>query len=141
MNELLLFWLATGVFFLMIEMFTGTLYGLSVSLAGFLLAAYVGITGETHFGLVQAAILAVSSAVFCFFFPKWFAPKSPDFKVGLERSIGETFVLHGSRGEYRIKIDGVDYLVHDSCVTQEFDDGKKVTLVGQKNGLVQVTIL
>ncbi|MFZ4461902.1 MAG: NfeD family protein [Patescibacteria group bacterium] len=142
MHELLVFWLSVGVFFLMIEMFTGTLYGLSISLAGFILAVYVYFTGETSVGIVQAIILAVTSGVFCYFFPKWFASKpGEELKIGIDRSVGETFVLKQSRDEYKIVIDGVDYLVDSRSVTDGFATGKKVILEGHSNGIVRVTLL
>ena len=60
MSELFYGWLAFGVLALILEMFTGTLYGLSFSLSAFLLAAYVAITKETDLSVGQALIFAVS---------------------------------------------------------------------------------
>lgn len=41
MSNLLLFWIGTGIIFLIIEMLTATFYGLSVAIAAFVLAVYV----------------------------------------------------------------------------------------------------
>jgi membrane protein implicated in regulation of membrane protease activity len=126
MNQLLVLWLSAGVFFFIMEMFTGTLYGLSLSLAAFLLAAYVGITGEQTFTLVQASILAVSSAGFSYVFPKWFS-RNESSEGGfsnqiLDREIGNIFALkRASENTYKISIDGVDYFVADACVTPAFE--------------------
>ena len=89
----------------MIEMFTGTLYGLSISLAGFVLAIYVFLTGEVHVGIVQATILVLISGVACWYFPKWFAPKNGGLKTGLDRSIGEVFTLKTAPDGFKIRVD------------------------------------
>ncbi len=142
MHDILIFWLSVGVFFLMIEMFTATLYGLSISLAGFILAAYVYFTGEANVSIAQAIILVVASGIFSYFFPKWFASRdSESLKIGLDRSIGETFVLKSVGSEFKIVVDGVDYLVETNCITQDFATGKKVILEAQNHGMVKVTLL
>jgi len=41
MSSLLIFWIAVGIGFLIIEMITVTFYGLAISLAGFMTALYV----------------------------------------------------------------------------------------------------
>lgn len=142
---MLILWISTGIFFLLIEMFTGTLYGLSLSLAGFILAGYVAFSGDTEFTVIQAVILAVSSAIFSYFFPKWFSSKDKDAakysNSPIEREIGKTFVLRQSKGVYRISIDGVDYLVDENSVTKDFASGKKVMLDGHTGSTVKVTLL
>ncbi len=145
MNQMLILWLSAGVFFFIIEMFTGTLYGLSLSLAGFLLAGYVWFTGENSFTLIQAIVLALSSGIFSYFFPKWFAEKDSKNAAysnnPLEREIGKTFVLVETKGVYKISIDGVDYRVADDSVTKHFAGGKKVLLDESSGSMVKVTLL
>jgi len=58
MNDLLIFWVATGVLFLIIEMFTITLYGISISIAAFSVALYVWFTKDTSVNVAQTLIFA-----------------------------------------------------------------------------------
>jgi len=59
MVSLLYIWLSVGVGFLILEVLTATFYGLSLSLAAFSVAIYVGITGETSVSLIQAILFAI----------------------------------------------------------------------------------
>lgn len=93
MTDLFYWWLAFAVLALIVEMFSGTLYGLSFSLSAFLVAAYVAVTKETDVGIVQALIFAVTGAVFCFVFPAWFNKSGEEFKQGLDVAIGKAYVL------------------------------------------------
>lgn len=45
MSSLVIFWISVGIGFLIIEMITVTFYGLAISLAGFVTAAYVWYMG------------------------------------------------------------------------------------------------
>lgn len=141
MTELFYGWLAFAVFALILEMFTGTLYGLSFSLSAFLLAAYVAITKETDLSVWQAVIFAVSGAVFCFVFPIWFNNTKNEFKQGLDASVGKTYSLKKVGDDYKVAIDGVDYLVDESCVTEGFAPKAKVKLVSHRAGTLTVTLL
>ena len=106
-NNMLALWLALGVFLLMIEMFTGTLYGLSLSIAAFVLAMYVYYTGETSLTLTQAIIFCSISSILCYFFPKWFKPTgSTEFNGSvLDRAVGSMLPLKESKGVYRVSIE------------------------------------
>ncbi len=142
-NNMLALWLALGVFLLMIEMFTGTLYGLSLSIAAFVLAIYVYYTGEMNFTLVQAIILFVLSSVLCYFFPKWFnQSEKGDFNGSvLDRAVGSVLPLKESKGIYRVNIEGVDYLVDEDSVTKDFAKGKKAVINSHDGSTVQVSIM
>ena len=61
-------------------MVTATFYGLSVSVACFALAGYVYITGEASMTVIQGLMLAVISAVFAYFLPKWLKPNTEVLK-------------------------------------------------------------
>jgi membrane protein implicated in regulation of membrane protease activity len=142
MSQLLIFWLITGMFFVIIEMFTVTLYGICVSIAAFTVALYVWITKDTEVNTIQTVIFAVVSAVLSYFLPKHFQKHSgtrSDNPIDMEA--GKIFVLHESKGEYRINIEGANYLVNDSCVTNEFADGKKVILKSHTGSRVIVKIV
>ncbi len=142
MSHLLTFWVITGFFFVIIEMFTVTLYGISISIAAFATAIYVWISGDTDVNVPQTIIFAVVSAILSYYLPKRF---QHDTKTrsdnAIDKEAGKIFVLHESKGEYRINIEGVNYLVNESCVTQDFADGKKVILKSHTGSQVIVDII
>lgn len=141
-SNLFYLWLASGVFFLLIEILTVTFYGLSISIASFVLAAYVYFTGDADVTIAQGFILAIVSGVFAYFFPKWFnVPKNKMLKSGLDAHLGHTFHLERVGNDWKVKIDGVDYLVDDDCVADEFAPKQKVRLDGHKGGVLDVTVV
>lgn len=73
MNDLIVLCVSAGVFFFILEMFTGTFYGLSMSIAAFLLALFVYVTGDTSFTVTHAFIFAALSGIFSWISPKIFA--------------------------------------------------------------------
>jgi membrane protein implicated in regulation of membrane protease activity len=140
MSELFYGWLAIAVLAFIIEMFSGTLFGLSFSFSAFLVAAYVAITGETAVTLVQAGIFAITGALFCFLFPRWFNRPEPGFKQGLDAAVGKSYPLKKAGDDWKVTIDGVDYLVDDDCVTDAFAAKKKVRVESHDSGIVTVSI-
>ncbi|EKD30460.1 MAG: hypothetical protein ACD_78C00050G0001, partial [uncultured bacterium (gcode 4)] len=80
MSHLFYIYLASGVFFLLIEMLTATFYGLSVSVACFVLALYVYLTGDANMTVIQGLILVIISALFAYFLPKWLTPHTVALK-------------------------------------------------------------
>ena len=134
-------YLASGIFFLLIEMLTATFYGLSMSVACFILAVYVYATGDTSMTAIQGGLLAVTSAVFAYFLPKWMMSHAKVLKSGLDLHIGHSFRLEQVGTDWKIKIDGVDYLIGEESVTDEFAPGKKVMLEGHDGGILKVTIM
>jgi membrane protein implicated in regulation of membrane protease activity len=142
MSQLLIFWIATGVFFIIIELFTVTLYGFCISIAAFVVAAYVWFTKDTSITIPQTLIFVGVSVVLSYFVPKYFKSNSTSRSDNpLEVKHGEIFVLKQSKGEYRINVEGVNYLVKDSCVTKDFADGKKVILKAHSGTQVIVEVL
>lgn len=141
MSNLFYIYLASGVFFLLIEMLTATFYGLSVSVACFVLALYIYLTGDTTMTIVQGLILVVVSGAFAYFLPKWLKPHTEAFKSGLDAHIGQSFRLERVGTDWKVKIDGVDYLIDDDSETPEFEAGKKVRLKSHNSGIVQVALL
>lgn len=140
MSELFYGWLAIAVFALILEMFTGTLYGLSFSLSGFLIAAYVAISGETELTLAQSIIFAVSGLIFCFVFPTWFNKSKTEFKQGLDAAIGHAYPLKKVGDTFKIIIDGVEYPVDDDCVTPDFVTKKKAKVVSHHAGVIKAAL-
>ncbi|MDD2916805.1 MAG: hypothetical protein PHH70_03095 [Candidatus Gracilibacteria bacterium] len=140
MSNLFYIYLASGVFFLLIEMLTATFYGLSVSVACFALALYVYMTGDTNITVIQGILLVVVSGLFAYFLPKWLKPNTEALKSGLDAHIGQSFRLERVGSDWKVKIDGVDYLINDNSETPEFAVGKKVRLDSHNAGILEVSI-
>lgn len=140
-HNLFYIYLASGVFFLLIEILTATFYGLSVSVACFVLAAYVYMTGDATITVIQGIMLAVVSTVSAYFLPKWLTPHTESLKVGLDVHLGQSFRLERVGADWKVKIDGVDYLVDDDSETPDFEVGKKVRLEGHNAGILRVSVL
>lgn len=143
MFDVFYLWIAAGITFLIVEMLTGTLYGLSLSIAGFSLAFYVSLTGAKDADILQWVAFAMISAFFCLIFPKMFNSykKENTYKTGLDTAIGNTVVLGKIGEDFKVKIDGVDYLVADSCVTDAFAPKKRVKIIGHVSGQVKVELV
>lgn len=141
MSNLLFIYLASGVFFLLIEMLTATFYGLSVSITCFVLAIYIYITGDATLTIAQGIILVVISGTFAYLLPKYLKPNTPDFKSGLDAHIGQKFHLEKVGSDWKVKIDGVDYLIDENSETPDFEVGKKVKIMSHKSGIVTVSVV
>lgn len=139
--ELFYIYLASGVFFLLIEMLTATFYGLSVGLACFILAVYVYITGDSSITIVQWVLLAIASLLLAYFLPKWLKPHGEVLKSWLDAHIGKSFRLERVGSDWKVKIDGVDYLVADESETPDFKAGKKVRLDSHDGAVLKVSIV
>ena len=121
-------------------MLTATFYGLSVSVACFVLAVYVYVTGDANITVIQGLILVVISGVSAYFLPKWLTPHSKPLKSGLDVHIGQSFRLERVGTDWKVKIDGVDYLIDDDSETPDFEAGKKVRLESHSAGILQVSL-
>lgn len=140
MSELFYAWSAFAVLAFIVEMFSGTLYGLSFSLSGVVVAIYVLITGEKDLSIVQALLFAVTGTALCFVFPKIFKTRT-EFKQGLDAHVGKKFVLKKVGEDFKIAIDGVDYLVDDACVTERFAPKAKVVFKSHDSGIITVSLV
>ncbi len=138
MSELFYTWLAIGVVALIVEAVTTAFFALAFALSAFIIAAYVAFSGETAFTLPQAAIFVVTGAVFAFFFPKWFNRRGGGYKQGLDSAVGKTYHLKRVADDWKVAIDGVDYLVDEDCVTEAFAIGVKVRVESHASGSVTV---
>ncbi len=141
MSNLFYVYIAAGVLFLLVEMMTATLYGLSVSIACFVLAFYVYITGDVTMTIIQWLFLAGISASFSVFLPKLLKSNTENLKSGLDAHIWELFRLERVGSDWKVKIDGVDYLIDDDSETPEFEAGKKVRLESHKSGILIVSVV
>ena len=143
MFEAFYFWIAVGIAFLLVEMATATFYGLSLSVAGFILAAYAYTTGVKDVMLLQWVVFAGISAISCLILPKWLNSYKKDggFKTGVDAAIDSIVSLSKAGDDWKVKIDGVDYLVDVGSVTEEFASKKRVRITGHDAGLVKVELI
>ncbi|PID84022.1 hypothetical protein CSB09_03230 [Candidatus Gracilibacteria bacterium] len=114
MSTLTLFWLATGIIFLIVEIITVSFYGLSLSLAAFGVTLYVWIDGSTDFTILQGVIFVVIATLFSYFLPKWLTPDTKDAQEvpqGLDMYIGMEKMTKQVGEDLKITLDGVDYIV------------------------------
>lgn len=99
MSEILTLAISAGIFFFILELFTGTFYGLSLSIASFAVALYIYLSGSTDTYIIQAGIFLVTAALCTFFAPKIFARFFPDTEEiimknnYLDEHIGKTFPI------------------------------------------------
>jgi len=131
------FWAAVGVLFLIVEVTTGTFYGLAVALAAFVTATYVLVTGDRSWALPQFLVFFGASLVLCVALPNLMTHKG-HAPVGLEATVGRPAKLRKAGEHWKIDLDGVQYLVHDDCVRPDFSEGKSVKVSGVKDGLPTV---
>ncbi len=131
MFDVFYLWIAAGITFLLVEMLTSTLYGLSLSIAGFILAFYVSVMGIKDADMIQWIAFAAISACFCLVFPRLFNSykKESVYKTGLDAAIDSVVVLGKVGDDFKVKIDGVDYLVAEDSVTEAFASKKRVRIV------------
>jgi membrane protein implicated in regulation of membrane protease activity len=135
MSSLLLFWIGIGIVFLIVEMATATFYGLSIALAAFVLAVYVWLTGETAIDLLQGTIFAVVTFLTAFFLPKLLVSNAPDVPQWVDKYIGEKRKAKQVGDDYKITLDGVEYLVF--C-DEDINAGDMVEVVSAKGGGLHV---
>lgn len=116
-------------------MITATFYGLSIAIAAFVLAVYVWITGDTSLDLIQGTIFAVVTFVAAYLLPKLLISQTPDVPQGIDRYFGEKRKVKKVGEDYKITLDGVEYLV---LCDQELEAGDMVEVVSAKGGNLHV---
>lgn len=136
MVSLLYIWLSVGVGFLILEVLTATFYGLSLSLAAFSVAIYVGITGETSVSLIQAILFAIIGTGWAFLLPRILRPKGEDVPQGMDQYIGKKYHMKKVGTEWKVVIDGVDYRISDDGL--DFSENERVEIIAQKNAVFTV---
>jgi membrane protein implicated in regulation of membrane protease activity len=129
-------WIWAALVFLIIEMFTATFYGLSVSLAAGIVAIYVAVMGDQTTLVIHGIIFAVASVIFSIFLPKMLTPTTgTNQPQGMDRYTGEVRSVKKSWGEYKISLDGVEYVIEcDSDVVA----GDKVSVLGSHGTAMHV---
>ncbi|MBS9783898.1 hypothetical protein KGV55_00960 [Candidatus Gracilibacteria bacterium] len=111
MSTLTLFWIGAGIVFLIVEIFSAAFYGLSLAIAAFIVALYVGFTNEADITILQGAIFAVIATIFSYFLPKWLTPEYKEVRQGLDVYIGTHKKIKQVGEDLKISLDGVDYIV------------------------------
>lgn len=129
MSEILLFWVALVIGFIIIELLTSTFYGLSLSLASGLVALYIYISHDTDFQILHALIFVIASAIFAYFLPKFLISSKPDVPQGMERYIGEKRTIKKTWWDFKISLDGVGYLIDSDDEVSSWD---RVEIIGHK---------
>lgn len=133
--NILYFWFTIMILFLIVEMLTATFYGLSLSLAALITALFVLMSGERDFTILQGVIFAVTSAIFAYFLPKYVISQAPDKPQGMDRYTGEKRSVKKVSGDYKISLDGVDYLIESD---DTLNAGDKVVVTGHKGSSIIV---
>jgi membrane protein implicated in regulation of membrane protease activity len=105
MASLFYIWISLGVLFILIEIMTGTFYGLAVALGAFVVGILVWFFGWIDFDVLQATIFAILSGVFSYFFPRIFRSRKPTVALGMDRYIGKTYTIFRVGKDWKVKIE------------------------------------
>jgi hypothetical protein len=73
----------------------------------------VYVTNDPDVTAIHATILVIISGFFAYFLPKWLTPHTKPLLIGIDSHIGQLFRLERVGSDWKVKIDGVDYLVND----------------------------
>lgn len=142
MSELLYIWLGIGFGFIIFEMLTVTLYGLSMSIGAFITALYVYFSWEKDISILQIVIFSVISTILVLIFPKFFhIAKNKNAKTGIEVYVWKVYKLKKVQNDWKVEIDWVDYLIDKDCVNENFEIWKKARVDSFEWSLLQVTII
>ena len=131
----ILLWIAIAIFFLIIEMVTATFYGLSLALSAAIVAIVTYIIQEPTLTILQGWVFAIASLIFALIIPKLLISHEPITPQGADKYIGQIRSTKKVGGEFKISLDGVDYLVDSD---EELVAGDKVEVVGHKGASMKV---
>lgn len=133
--DLLYFWIAIALIFLVIEFVTATFYGLALSLAAGIVALYVFYSWDSEPTIFQGLIFALMSLIFAYALPKVLSSSAPDIPQGFDRYLGEKRTVKKISGELKISLDGVEYIIDSD---EEITAGDKVEVIGHKGAGMKV---
>lgn len=133
--DILYFWIAGALVFLVIEMITVTFYGLALSLSAGIVALYIFYFWEREFTIFQGLIFAVMSLMFAYALPKILSTSTPDTPQGFDRYIGEKRTVKIISDEPKISLDGVEYMIESD---EDISAGDKVEVIGHKGASMRV---
>lgn len=127
--EYIILWSSAGILFLILEFFTATTYGLGLAIGSFMAAIYVWIFGVEDLDIWQLLVFGVVSLGLNLLFPKIFKRSSTPLKIGVEAYVGKTANLFKNNDSWKVKFDGVEYLV-TADAKQWFRNDKEVKVIG-----------
>lgn len=138
---MVLFWIGFGIVFLIVELITATFYGFSLAIAAFIVAIYAAIMNSSNVDIIQGAIFAGTALVTCYFFPKFFVSSvesSEEKPQGLDMYIGERRRVRQVDEDFKIKLDGVEYLV---VCDDDLEDKDLVEIVDRRGSIFIVEMV
>ena len=130
-------WIIIAVVFLIIEVFTTTLYGLSLSIASVIVALYVWYTWESSFSLIQSVIFVISSAILAYFIPSYFMRQTPTKSQGMDAYIGKKGKIVETQQWIKVELDGVPYQILNED-EKTFKSGDPVKVIGHTGWVFDV---
>lgn len=128
-------WIAVALLFLIVEFATTTFYGLALSLSAGVVASYVFYSQDHEFTIIQGIIFALTSLILAYILPKLLISSSPDIPQGFDRYIGEKRTIKRNAGDFKISLDGVDYIVD---ADEDISVGDRVEVIGHKGAGMKV---
>ena len=131
----ILLWIAIAIFFLIIEMVTATFYGLSLALSAAIVAIVTYIIQEPTLTILQGWVFAIASLIFALIIPKLLVSHEGDMPQWADKYIAQVRSVKKVGGDYKISLDGVDYLVDSD---EELVVGDKVEVVGHQGASMKV---
>lgn len=126
--DITILWACIGIVFLILEFFTATTYGLDLAIGAFVTAIFAKLVWAENVDIIQILIFGIVSIVLAIVFPKIFKSKSNPIKIGAKAYIGKKAELFKNDDAWKIKFDGVEYLVSASD-KRWFRNGKQVQVV------------
>lgn len=105
-----LIWFSLALFFLLVEVFTVTLYG-SVIAMGCLAAGGVAYIMGGEFHWIQVVVCLVVVSVGSYLVPRFFQHSGKKILTGMDSYIGHKSEIKIIDGKPKVTLDGVDYLV------------------------------
>lgn len=140
MLDIFYIWIAAGVFFLIIEMMSWTLFWLSMSIASFIVAAYAYFMKDVSIDIIQIVIFTFFSTLLVFIFPKFFHLAWPKAKIWADVYSWKTYKLKKVWEDWKVSIEWVDYLIWSDSVTEGFAVNKVVEVVSNNWGVLNVKL-
>lgn len=128
-------WIAVALLFLIVEFVTTTFYGLALSLSAGVVASYVFYSQDHEFTIIQGIIFALTSLILAYILPKLLISSSPDIPQGFDRYFGEKRTIKRNAGDFKISLDGVDYIVD---ADEDISVGDRVEVIGHKGAGMKV---
>lgn len=129
-----LLWIAAALFFLLIEAFTVTLYGVVIAI-GCLLAGGMAYSMGDVWHWYQMVLCLVVVVIGSLLVPRLFHRTGVTLQTGLDEYIGSTATIKMIDGTTKVTLWGVDRLVTSN---KNISEGDQVTIIGRDGTLLIV---